>query len=152
VCRSLRNCCLICFPKSDVPRLWLVPVTGARPTALTPPRPASSPDLGDIGAWALPSGLYLQALGGCGTLQVFKQAASGSISPVNVPGTLQNNRIITAIGAKLLISAQTGCPGSQSLLWFNPATHAEQWLLRPTGTQIGVEAVVPYYSAQDAGS
>src|SRR5215469_16708830 len=34
-------------PNSASPQLWLVPVSGARPTALTPPRQVSSGDLGD---------------------------------------------------------------------------------------------------------
>ena len=50
-------------PNSGSPQLWLVPVSGARPTALTPPRRVSSGDLGDLDAWQLPSGLYLQAAG-----------------------------------------------------------------------------------------
>jgi TolB protein len=50
-------------PNSAIPELWLVPVSGARPTALTPRRSASSGDLGDLDAWQLPSGLYLQAAG-----------------------------------------------------------------------------------------
>ncbi|MGH3152223.1 MAG: hypothetical protein ACRDOB_16065, partial [Streptosporangiaceae bacterium] len=52
-------------PNSGSPRLWLVPVSGARPQALTPPRKVSSGDLGDLDAWALPGGLYLQAAGPC---------------------------------------------------------------------------------------
>ena len=45
------------------PRLWLVPTDGKRPVALTPQRNEGA-DLGDIGAWQLSSGLYLQALRG----------------------------------------------------------------------------------------
>src|SRR5580704_1389750 len=52
-------------PNSGSPQLWLVPVSGARPVALTPPRKVSTGDLGDLDAWALPSGLYLQAAGPC---------------------------------------------------------------------------------------
>jgi hypothetical protein len=50
----------------------------------------------------------------------------------------------------MLLNAQTGCPGSRSLLWFNPATHAEQRLLRAAGEQFGVEGVVAYYTIQNA--
>jgi hypothetical protein len=135
----------------DEPRLWLVPVTGGQPAALTRQRGSDGPDLGDIGAWKLPGGLYLQALGACGTVQIFRQAANGSIAAVKVPGTTQNdNRIVTVVGPRMLINAQTSCPGSQSLLWFTPATRAEQWLLRTPADEAGVEAVVPYYSTQNA--
>jgi len=41
-------------------------------------------------------------------------------------------------------------PGTQSLLWFTPGTHAEQWLLRTPAGEAGVEAVVPYCSTDNA--
>jgi hypothetical protein len=136
---------------SNAPRLWLVPISGKRPTALTPQRGGASPDLGDIGAWQLASGTYLQALGACGSLQIFRQAANGSITPVVPAHTAgQDNRIVTALGARLLLDAQTGCPGSESLLWYNPATKAEQWLLRPPADVAGVIGVLAYNSTQNA--
>jgi hypothetical protein len=136
---------------SNAPRLWLVPTSGKRPTALTPQRSGASPDLGDIGAWQLASGTYLQALGACGTLQIFRQAANGSITPVVPAHTAgQDNRIVSALGARLLLDAQTGCPGSESLLWYNPATKAEQWLLRTPTDVAGVIGVLAYNSTQNA--
>ena len=118
-----------CFAKGyAAPRLWLVPANGARPTALTPQR-TTSYDLGDIGAWRLSSGLYLQSLGACATLEINKQAANGSITPVNVPGTFNtHNVIVTAVGPRLLINPSDACLGGAGLLWYNPGTHAEQWL------------------------
>ena len=136
---------------ANAPRLWLVPISGKRPTALTPQRSGAGPDLGDIGAWQLPSGTYLQALGACATLQIFRQAANGSITPVVPAHTAgQDNRIVTALGGRLLINAQTACPGSESLLWYNPATKAEQWLLRAPAGTAGVIGVVAYNSTQNA--
>jgi TolB protein len=130
------------------PRLWLVPASGARPTALTRQRTGKGPDLGDIDAWQLPSGLYLQALSGCGVVYVAKQASDGSATTVNVPQTTGNdNQVITANGGKLLVRAQTSCDESTSLLWFTPATSAVQMLIRaPAGIQ-GVIAAVPYRPA-----
>jgi hypothetical protein len=136
-------------PHSDGPQLWLVPVGGARPQALTPPRKVSSGDLGDLDAWTLPSGLYLQAAGPCAVLQIFKQARDGSITLVKVPHTNGDNDVLTALGARLLIQAPTSCIGSNSLLWFNPATHAEQWLIRAPANQIGVTVAIPFYSRED---
>ena len=136
-------------PHSDGPQLWLVPVGGARPQALTPPRKVSSGDLGDLDAWTLPSGLYLQAAGPCAVLQIFKQARNGSITLVKVPHTNGDNDVLTALGARLLIQAPTSCIGSNSLLWFNPATHAEQWLIRAPANQIGVTVAIPFYSRED---
>ena len=132
-------------PGHPASRLWLVPVSGARPTALTPQRSSSGPDLGDINAWSLPSGLYLQATGACGVIYIAKPTSTGAAATVNVPGTTGNdNQIVTAVGPRLLVRAQTSCEAGASLLWFNPATHAVQMLMRaPAGTP-GVIADVPY--------
>jgi hypothetical protein len=136
-------------PDIAIAQLWLVPVSGARPTALTPPRRASSGDLGDLDAWQLPSGLYLQAAGPCAVLQIFRQSASGSITRVTVPGTAGDNRVLTARGSRLMIQAPTSRTGSVSLLWFNPATRAEQWLLRATANVTGASIAIPFYSREN---
>ena len=121
-----------CLPANmETERLWLVPASGARPSALTPVRnPAKAPgDYGDIDAWRLPSGLYLQSLGACGTLELNKQAANGSVTRVTVPGMVDSPVVVTAAGARLLVE-QLGCEGAGGqLAWYNPATKAEQWLL-----------------------
>jgi hypothetical protein len=141
-----------CFGnKAAIARLWLVPVSGARPVALTPQRTQSGYDLGDIDAWRLNSGLYLQSAGACGTLEFNKQNANGSVTPVKVPGTLNvSTRLLTAVGARLLVDAITGCGGSNSLVWFNPGTRAEQWLFKTPGKAFGVLGVVPYYTRENA--
>jgi hypothetical protein len=123
-----RTILAVCNSATSGPRLWLVPVSGARPTALTPPRTRGF-DLGDIGAWRLNSGLYLQSVGACGSIEVNKQAANGSVTPVTVPGTTNtHNAIVTADGPRLLIDPSNACMAGAGLLWFNPGTHAEQWL------------------------
>ena len=137
-------------PDSSIWQLWLVPVSGARPKALTPPRnPARSGDFGDLDAWRLPSGLYLQAAGACGVLHIYRQASGGSIKLVTVPHTSGDNRVLTARGSRLLVQAPTDCIGSVSLLWYNPATQAEQWLIRPPAHVIGVTVAIPFYSRQN---
>ena len=137
-------------PGSGVPRLWLVPASGAHPKALTPPRnPNRSGDLGDLDAWQLSSGLYLQAAGPCGVLHIYRQAPGGSIKLITVPHTNGDNRVLTARGSRLLVQAPTDCTGSVSLLWYDPAKRAEQWLIRPRGNVIGVAFAVPFYSRQN---
>jgi hypothetical protein len=137
-------------PDSSIWQLWLVPVSGARPKALTPPRnPARSGDFGDLDAWRLPSGLYLQAAGACGVLHIYRQARNGSIKLVTVPHTSGDNRVLTARDSRLLVQAPTDCIGSVSLLWYNPATQAEQWLIRPPAHVIGVTVALPFYSRQN---
>ena len=136
-------------PGSAILQLWLVPVSGARPRALTPPRGASGRDLGDLDAWQLSSGLYLQGAGPCGVLQVFRQARTGSITLVTVPHTTGDNHVLTAVGSRLLIQAPASCTGSESLLWFNPGTGAEQWLLRAPASALGAAIAIPFFSRQD---
>jgi len=137
-------------PDSSIWQLWLVPVSGARPKALTPPRnPARSGDFGDLDAWRLPSGLYVQAAGACGVLHIYRQARNGSIKLVTAPHTSGDNRVLTARGSRLLVQAPSECTGSVSLLWYNPATRAEQWLIRPPAHVIGVTIAIPFYSRQN---
>lgn len=132
-------------PGRVAPRLWLVPASGAQPTALTAQRDGEGPDLGDIDAWRLPSGLYLQAASGCGVIYIAKQASDGSAVTVNVPQTTGNdNQIVTADGGKLLVRAQTSCEPSSSLLWFTPTTNAVQMLMHPPSGIQGVIAAVAY--------
>ena len=82
-------------------------------------------------------------------LQIFRRSGHGSITRVTVPHTNGDNHVLTAQGTRLLIQAPTSCMGSNSLLWFNPATHAEQWLIRAPGNVVGVASAVPFYSRQD---
>jgi hypothetical protein len=136
-------------PGSSVPQLWLVPANGAHPKALTPPRNPRSGDLGDLDAWQLSSGLYLQAAGPCGVLHIFRQARGGSIKLVAVPHTNGDNQVLTARGARLLIQAPTECTGSVSLLWYDPGKRAEQWLIRAPRNALGVANAIPFYSREN---
>ncbi len=125
-----RTVLAVCNSTTSGSRLWLVPVSGAAPMALTKPRTSGS-DLGDIGAWRLSSGLYLQSLGGCGSIEINQQHTNGNVTPVTVPGTSNiDNAIVTADGQRLLIDASFSpeCGTGRGLLWFNPGTHAEKWL------------------------
>ena len=130
-------------------QLWLVPLSGARPKALTPPRAASSRDLGDLDAWPLASGLYLQSAGPCGVLQIFRQTRGGSITLVSVPHTVGDNHVLAVDGSRMLVQAPASCTGSVSLLWFNPATRAEQWLIRAPAGATGAAIAVPFYSREN---
>jgi hypothetical protein len=127
-------------------RLWLVPASGAAPTALTPAPGYRGPELGD--AWRLRSGLYLQAGGPC--VFIGRQVRNGSVTQVNVPGSLSSDDLaLAANGARLLVQARTfapvaPCGALESLLWFNPATHAEQWLFKAPPQVDGVLAALAY--------
>jgi hypothetical protein len=84
-------------------------------------------------------------------LQIFRQARGGSITRVTVPGTTGDNDVLTALGSRLLIQAPTSCTGSVSLLWFNPATRAEQWLIRVAVNVTGASIAIPFYSRENGG-
>jgi TolB protein len=143
---TARTALVACLPRSVfAPRLWLVPVSGAAPAALTPIRKPPSHDLGDLDAWRLASGLYLQALGPCGTIFIGKAGPGGSVKTVRVPGgAANNNKIVAVLGHRMLVQAETGCGGSNSLLWFNPATRAVRKVLTAPSHSFGVLGEVPF--------
>ena len=132
-------------PASPGPRMWLVPASGARPTALTPVR-TSGFDLGDFNAWQLSSGLYLDGLGACGTLVIGKQPAHGPEQMIRVPGAI-SSLIVNATSSRLLVERINGCMPGVSLVWFNPATRALTVAIPVKGHQDGVVGLVPYFVA-----
>jgi hypothetical protein len=70
---------------------------------------------------------------------------------MKVPGTPNTqNVIVTADGPRLLIDVQNSCVTGAGLLWFNPGTHAGQWLLKaPAGA---FSTVAAYNSSENAPS
>jgi len=121
-------------PGTAGPRLWLVPASGARPTALTPQRGQNGPDYGDVNGWQLPGdALYLQALASCGPPFIARANPDGTVTPLLIPGV-----VVAQAGQRLLTEQAAGCLGSTSLLWYNPVTHAEQWVFRTPATDPGV--------------
>jgi hypothetical protein len=130
--------CDIKAGKTSRTHLELVPVSGAAPKQLTPARTKGT-DLGDLDAWRLTSGLYLQSAGACGQLEINKQAANGSVTPVTVPGVRGDSfRVVTATKSALLVFG-TGCRVGGQLVWYNPGTRAERWIFRG-----GAGPLVPY--------
>lgn len=127
-------------------RLWLFPVGGGKVTPLTPQREGHGPDYGDLAAWRLSTGrLYLQAnLGQCGPDFIGWQWRDGTLHPVTVPGTQNENQIVTGFGQRLLIRTVGKCPAGSLLLWFDPMTSAVQYVLRASAKVLGVVAVVPF--------
>ena len=122
------------------PRLWLVPVSGARPAALTPQRGLNGPDYGDINGWRVPGGgLYVQALESCGPPFIARANQNGTVTPLLIPGV-----VVAQAGQWLLTEQAGGCLGSTSLLWFNPVTHAERWVFRTPAADLGVISAVAF--------
>ncbi len=125
-------------------RLWLVPASGARPRPLTAQHGPHSPDPGDINAWRTSGGLYLQAASSTGSVLIFRQRPNGVLRAVKVPGSARINWIASTRGSRLLVNQESPCAGSDSLLWFSPATRRAQWLIKAPRGRAGVLGFVPY--------
>jgi hypothetical protein len=139
--------------------LWLVPVSGAPATHLV-----ANAHLGSIDAWRLNSGVYVQTspiqypiefpvqpATDCAVTRIFKRAANGTVRPVTIPGIngIPFDQVLTAIGSRLLVQVtqvSAACSQeSQSLLWFDTATGAEQWLVRAPAGAFGVTTAIAFY-------
>jgi hypothetical protein len=116
------------------PRLWLVPIGGGTPTALTAPIVGTATsDAGDVNAWQLPAGTYVQALGGCGFEYLAKlNAVGGPTTPVSVPGVEGSVVVVGANGGHLDLQAKAPCGGGQALFDYDPAAGTTTVLLGAT--------------------
>jgi hypothetical protein len=128
-------------------RLWLVPVGGGTPTALTAPLSGQGPDYGDENAWQLRAGTFVQEAGACGSQYLGKlSAVGGTTTRVSVPG-VDNTHSVVVVGVNggdLDLHATASCGGGQSLFDYNPAAGTSTVLLGPPINGGGVIAAVPY--------
>ena len=114
-------------------RLWLVPTGGAAPRALTAPLDNNGPDLGDLDAWRVASGTYVQDAGPCGYQYLAKLGPDGKTTKVTVPG-VDADRSVYVKGAhesKLAVISAFSCGASDALAWFDPAANQATPLLGP---------------------
>ncbi|WP_260739047.1 hypothetical protein [Mycobacterium sp. SMC-2] len=126
-------------------QLWLVPIDGGKPTALTAPNTGHGPDYGDLNAWQLPAGTYVQAAGACGVVYLAKLNDDGTTSKVSVPGVKGDSVVVIGVnGGNLDLKARAGCGGGQALIDYNPATGTSTVLLGPPVNGGGVINAVPY--------
>ena len=118
-------------------QLWQVPLDGGAPTALTAVNsgdgdtPGFEGDLGDVNAWQLPSGTFLQSLGACGSSFVSRLTPDGHATRVDVPGAEGSVDIVGATADKLVVQTRLGCGDGTSLLTFDPAANTTSVLLGP---------------------
>jgi hypothetical protein len=127
-------------------RLFVTPVSGARPRPLTPAKTAPYRYVQD--AWLLAGRVYVQLSGpacGTGSLGVMR---NGRLANVPVPKGLRGATIVTASTSKLLVVAER-CMGSSGLLWFKPGDKAGVQVLGQNHGQ-GVIGWVPYYEVKGA--
>jgi TolB protein len=121
-------------PNSGVPLLWLVPTNGQPPTPLTLTPKRGSGDYGDVDAWSLPGGDYVQVLGACGYIYLGRLGRTERTVAVQVPGIASGKSVyvLGAVNDQLALTASFSCsPGSVSLMWFDPATDVVSPLLGP---------------------
>jgi hypothetical protein len=125
--------------------LWLVPIDGSTPTALTAPNNGHGPDYGDLNAWQLPAGTYVQAAGACGVIYLAKLNGDGTTSPVSVPDVKSGSVVVVGVNrGDLDLQARAGCGSGQSLIDYNPAAGTSTVLLGPPVNGGGVISAVPY--------
>jgi hypothetical protein len=136
-----------CEGTGHTSRLWLVPVNGDAPSALTAPNDGQKgTDLGDANAWRIPSGTFVQALGGCGMVYLAKLNADGTTTPVSVPKVDEGHSVVVVgvNGDHLNLQAKLACGGGESLVDYNPAANTSTVLLGPSVNGGGVIDAVPY--------
>jgi TolB protein len=123
--------------KSAGSQLWKVPLDGSAPTALTAlnnakNEPGFDGDYGDIDAWQLPSGTFVQSLGACGVVFLSRVTSDGHTQRVKVPGAGNNIDVVGSSGGSLVLKSTTGCSPSTALMSYDPAANATKVLLGPT--------------------
>jgi len=141
-----------CAPErfSTTTQLWQVPLDGGTPTALTAVNtgqaedPGFAGDYGDVAAWKLPSGTFVQTLGACGTIHLARLTPDGHTTRVDVPGVSESVQVAGATGDKLVLLAQLGCGGTDSLLTYDPAANTTDVLLGPPVNGGGVTETLLY--------
>jgi len=136
-----------CTGSNDTSRLWLVPASGAAPTALTAPLTGQQgPDAADEDAWQLPAGTFLQDAGACGYQYLAKLNPDGTTTPVTVPGVANGDSqlVVGTDGPNLALHAAIGCGAGESLLVYNPTANTSTVLLGPPVNGGGVVSALVY--------
>jgi len=144
--------CMTAQPSAS--QLWLVPTGGGAPNMLTPPSGSASGDGDIVGAWQAAGTTYVtqmnfkqcpEAPSGPGGLSVVPVSGGSLQQALTVKGATNNHTsIVSAVGEKLLLLAQTSCPGTSSLLQFDPSTGVTTPVLAGQTGQVGVLAAVPF--------
>jgi hypothetical protein len=127
---------------ADQPQLWLMPISGGTPTALTAPNTQE----GDFDAWHVTAGTFVQTAYQCSSYVLEKLNADGTTSRVAVPGTDPGGSIFV-IGASsddLIVRAALSCGPGQALIDWDPAANTSTVLLGPTVNGGSVTNAVMY--------
>lgn len=141
----LANCRDADFGKTQ---LWLVPIDGAAPTALTAQFDGNQGEaLGAGSAWNLPGGTYVQAYGPCGYRFLAKLERLGGLpTKVQVPN-VDDHESVDVIGVyhgHLELQASLSCGDGEALVDYDPVAGRSEVLLGPTVNGGGVIGALPY--------
>jgi TolB protein len=134
----LSSCYAGSGPTPTGEQLWLVPISGSTPTALT----ALVTPYGAVQreAWKIPSGTYVQDfVDACsGAWWLARLNANLTTTGIGVPGAVGNVFVLGSYGDQLELVTSINCtqvgppaPMEESLLLFNPMTGAMRVLLGP---------------------
>jgi len=137
-----------CIPATGLQQLFLISTTDGHVTILT--KPPRSPDNGDMNAWRLSSGVYLQTAGGCGAVYLSVLGSDHYTTPVNVPqvSDASSTFVLGATSHELLLHATLSCGPGKSLVWFNPRTNKIRVVLGPPLNGGSVEEALAYPTSQ----
>jgi hypothetical protein len=126
----------------DQPQLWLMPLDGGPPTALTAPNTQE----GDGNAWQVAAGTFVQTASQCSTYVLEKLNADGTTSPVNVPGTDPGGSVfvIGVSGDDLIVRAAVSCGPGEALIDWDPDANTSTVLLGPSVNGGSVTTAVAY--------
>jgi TolB protein len=139
--------------RSSANQLWEVPLDGGTPTPLTALNsgqeddPGFGGDIGDGDAWKLPSGVFLQSAGACGTAFLSRLTPDGHTTRVKIPGVSDDVLVTGAANDRLVVRGQVGCSGTTSLVSYDPAANTSTVLLGPPVNGGGVSQAMLYPSA-----
>lgn len=109
-------------------RLWLVPVDGDTPEALTPAAPPDVPvvDFGYHDAWATSAGLVVQWLGDCGAASAVRLDPDEARVDLLPDGAAH---VAGIVGDRIVAVLSDGCDTPGSLVAVDPATGAVEVLM-----------------------
>jgi hypothetical protein len=108
--------------------MWIVPISGARPSPLTKPSAQASYD----NAWKFPTETVVQQVA-CGSSWLDRVNPDGSTTELNVPGQSGQVNAFGVYGSQMPVLLTKGCDGASdqgsgavtsTLGWYDPTTNA----------------------------
>ncbi|MGU3501043.1 hypothetical protein [Mycobacterium sp. C31M] len=127
-------------------QLWQVPLDGTTPAALTAFMSGRGDQYGDIAAWRLPGGAFVQSLGPCGAAELTRVTPDRRTEVLHVPGVAGDQSVVVvgAAGGTLLLRVTQSCGPGVALVAYDPTAARSRVLLGPPVTGGGVTAALAF--------